>query len=71
MTTLGEATWILALGAPQQWALQTNKAVDNNVGHVSTDDEFGRAFVLSSVKDPVGDEQAKFECYLDKLFGVF
>jgi hypothetical protein len=47
-----------------------SKALDNNKGHVRPDKEFGRA-IATSVKDPVGDGLAKFECYLDNLFRVF
>ena len=56
--------------APQQGVLRTSEAVDNDKGHVRPDDEFRRAFAMS-VEDPVSDRQAKFECYLEDLFGVF
>ena len=47
-----------------------SKAVDNDEGHVHPGDEFGKAFAMS-VEDPVDNGLAKFECYLDDLFGVF
>ncbi len=56
--------------APQQELLRTSEAVDNNKGHVYPGDEFGKAFAMS-VEDPVDDGLAKFECYLNDLFGVF
>ncbi|KAI2509947.1 hypothetical protein MHU86_4512 [Fragilaria crotonensis] len=56
--------------APQQKILRTSEAVDNDRGHVDPGDEFGKAFTMS-VEDPVDDGLAKFECYLDDLFGVF
>ena len=56
--------------APQQKVLRTDEAVDNDKGHVFPEDEFGKAFA-TSVEDPVDDGLAKFECYLDDLFGVF
>ena len=56
--------------APQQGVLRTSRAVDNDEGHVRPSDEFGKAFAMS-VNDPVDDGLAKFECYLDDLFGVF
>jgi hypothetical protein len=56
--------------APQQEVLRTSEAVDNDKDHVYPGDEFGKAFA-TSVEDPVDDGLAKFECYLDNLFGVF
>ena len=56
--------------APRQGILRTSEALDNEKGHVQLDEEFGRAFAMS-VKDPVGNGLAKFECYLDNLFEVF
>ena len=59
-----------AWSAHQQWVLRTSGAVDNDKGHVHPGDEFGKAFT-TSVDDPVDDGLAKFECFLDDLFGVF
>ena len=59
-----------AWSAPRQGILQTNEALDNDEGYVRPDEEFGKAFAMSVV-DPVSDGQAKFDCYLDDLFGVF
>ena len=56
--------------APHQGILWTSEALDNDEGHVRPDEEFGRAFAMS-VADPVGDGLAKFNCYLNDLFGVF
>jgi hypothetical protein len=56
--------------APRQGILRTSDAFDNDNGHVRPDKEFGRAFAMWVV-DPVGDGLAKFDCYLDNLFGVF
>ncbi len=56
--------------APCQGIQLTIEALDNNKGHVWPDEEFNRAFAMSVV-DPVGDGLAKFDCYLDDLFGVF
>ena len=50
--------------------LGSDKAVDNDEGHVQADDNFEEAFAMSVV-DSVEDGQAKKECYLDDLFGVF
>jgi hypothetical protein len=46
-----------------------SEAVDNDEGYVRPDEEFGEAFAMS-VEDPVDDGLAKFDCYLDDLFGV-
>jgi hypothetical protein len=56
--------------APHQGLLRTSEAVDNDEGYVRLDEEFGEAFAMS-VEDPVDDGLAKFDCYLDALFGVF
>ena len=53
----------------RQGVLQKNESVDNNKGYVQPEDEFGRAFAMSS-EDLVCDGLAKFECYLDNLFGM-
>lgn len=48
-----------------------SEALDNDKGYVQPDDEFGKKAFTMSVKDPIGDGLAKFECNLDDLFGVF
>ncbi len=55
--------------APQQGVLRTSESVHNNKDYVRPDNEFRSAFAMS-VEDPVCDVRAKFECYLDDLFGV-
>ena len=56
--------------APQQHLLSTDKAVNDDVGHVDASAPFAQAFE-TSVREPIQDGIARYDCYLDDMFWSF
>jgi hypothetical protein len=59
-----------ALHSPHQGLLESDRAVDCDAGLIQPDDGFSPAFEMS-VPYPDDDEDVRFDCYLDDMFGAF